>query len=421
MRSLRLRFGARARLRAVALFVCCRSWKEKNRKGSSKPPHPREQSPVVEVRELLRTPERAVSGSHTMADSVTAFQTQLTAVMEVLVKAAVCEITKLVKGSFTDFHVKIAQSKRENEALKMRLRILEKELRAHQEYGIIPVGKNAWCVRSRSVGVQDPEEGKCREVRGTLAGRKGDACSVVPNVSDRQLRSTAEWKGKDAAGAATDDSELDPAFLTEAEPAFIKEESTTMGEHRPDLLVTEDEKAEDKLTNSHLQRGLKISRKGVVEASAACEDGARSPVGQQEWGREKLGEQHRTGQVEDEDVAESAANHQGCYECAQCGKRFTRSRYLKMHQQIHNQDKPHSCAQCGKSFNHLVNLKTHQRIHTGEKPHCCNYCEKSFSQLSNLKRHQRLHTGEAPYWCIQCGKTFIQLVNLKAHLRVHTG
>ncbi|XP_036393235.1 zinc finger protein 813-like, partial [Megalops cyprinoides] len=106
--------------------------------------------------------------------------------------------------------------------------------------------------------------------------------------------------------------------------------------------------------------------------------------------------------------------------CFQCGKCFSHVSYVKIHQQIHTGERPYACAWCGKSFTQSGDLRRHERIHTGDKPHHCTWCEKSFTQVGNLKRHLRIHTGERPYCCTRCGKTFYDGGALKNHKRIHT-
>ncbi|TKY90778.1 hypothetical protein EX895_000776 [Sporisorium graminicola] len=54
----------------------------------------------------------------------------------------------------------------------------------------------------------------------------------------------------------------------------------------------------------------------------------------------------------------------------------------------------YECAWCGKRFSRPSSLKIHHHSHTGEKPFVCNEpgCGRSFSVQSNLRRHQKCHT-----------------------------
>lgn len=82
-----------------------------------------------------------------MEESVSTFETHLTAVMDSLIRASVCEITKLFQETVNDYLVELSLSKRENEALKLRLRLTENKLRTERKYGL------GWAVQRRNAGM----------------------------------------------------------------------------------------------------------------------------------------------------------------------------------------------------------------------------------------------------------------------------
>ncbi|XP_058484034.1 zinc finger protein 70 [Solea solea] len=84
-------------------------------------------------------------------------------------------------------------------------------------------------------------------------------------------------------------------------------------------------------------------------------------------------------------------------------------------------DRPHHCLECGKTFRLISSLKKHIRIHTGEKPYPCAVCGRRFRESGALKTHLRIHTGEKPYSCSECGNSFRHLDGLRKHRRTHTG
>lgn len=95
-----------------------------------------------------------------MADSVKTFQSHLTSVMDSLVRASVCEITKLFQDTVNDYLVEISLNRKENEALKLRLRLTENKLRNERKYGM------GWAAsrRSSSLLVSDESGRKKRKI-----------------------------------------------------------------------------------------------------------------------------------------------------------------------------------------------------------------------------------------------------------------
>ncbi|KAM4604858.1 uncharacterized protein ACJ7VT_017180 [Polymixia lowei] len=83
--------------------------------------------------------------------------------------------------------------------------------------------------------------------------------------------------------------------------------------------------------------------------------------------------------------------------------------------------KPFICSICGKGFPRLCQLEEHQSTHGAFKPFRCLECGKSFTQKTRLKTHQSVHTGERPFSCKICGKMFSRQDNCLRHERFHSG
>nr|XP_043885111.1 zinc finger and SCAN domain-containing protein 21-like [Solea senegalensis] len=107
------------------------------------------------------------------------------------------------------------------------------------------------------------------------------------------------------------------------------------------------------------------------------------------------------------------------FTCSSCNKSFPRLSQLEEHKATHQTFKPFRCLECGKSFTQKTRLKSHQSVHTGERPFSCKICGKMFSRQDNCMRHERFHSGLKPYSCGQCGKSFTVLANLRMHQDIH--
>ena len=103
--------------------------------------------------------------------------------------------------------------------------------------------------------------------------------------------------------------------------------------------------------------------------------------------------------------------------CSHCGKKFSRSHYLKAHEKQH-QVARFSCDICCKRFTYKCNLKAHMSTHSNNKPYQCSVCPKTFRLKFLLEDHQRLHNQDSLFKCYVCGRGLTRIPNLKRHIRV---
>uniref|UniRef100_A0AAR2JPN9 C2H2-type domain-containing protein n=1 Tax=Pygocentrus nattereri TaxID=42514 RepID=A0AAR2JPN9_PYGNA len=113
-----------------------------------------------------------------------------------------------------------------------------------------------------------------------------------------------------------------------------------------------------------------------------------------------------------------------------------RPHYKSYHPQtkINSQDiGKNQCLVCGKYFSSSTHMKVHQRVHSGERPYQCHFCGNNFKQNGHLQTHLRIHTGEKPFFCPKCGRRFkdqsvknkhvkrCKVASLKGHFPVMKG
>ncbi|KAM6952333.1 uncharacterized protein PEZ65_011406 isoform 2-T2 [Lycodopsis pacificus] len=102
-----------------------------------------------------------------MEESVSTFETHLTAVMDSLIRASVCEITKLFQDMVSDYLVELSLNRKENDALKQRLRLTETKLRTERKYGM------GWAATRRNAGQTAAEEGAGGRQKRKVEGARG--------------------------------------------------------------------------------------------------------------------------------------------------------------------------------------------------------------------------------------------------------
>ncbi|XP_060783291.1 zinc finger protein 776 isoform X2 [Neoarius graeffei] len=414
-----------------------------------------------------------------MADSVKTFQAHLTAVMDSLVRASVCEITKLFEDTVNDYLVEISLNRKENEALKLRLRLTENKLRNERKYGL------AWAASRRAAGLLAPDE--------TGAAKKH---KLDPSSRGKQAK---EWSGvwEEGVGGAREERREETRDVCHTLPPTAvegeeqeEERRRVSGERKEVASVKEEEDVYRCESVRLLQEALQMSQ---TESNTAHDldpvsTGPGSAVGEVweqpnlsagptnssnelsgletatlkvECEREEAGSaltspSHATDRAEgvefigldglcssqqdpasstceantaelgtgsQEDDEEEESGREGedlLHFCPQCGGGFNSASDLAEHVCPLAEER-FQCSVCGRAFSHAWSLKSHECIQVGEQPHRCELCGKRFTHSRSLERHQLVHTGERPHRCPQCGRSFSRLGNLERHQRIHTG
>ncbi|KAG5846207.1 hypothetical protein ANANG_G00147350 [Anguilla anguilla] len=345
------------------------------------------------------------------------FQTQLAAVMEILVKAAMRETTKLYETGVLQLRIEMAQIKQENESLKSRLRFSElmwrhKE-RQEERQGDTVDDPNQKCPRTEADS--GPEE--CR--------RGARLCSDPPGPQNGDEEE--EEEGMTVLNPSSALKEESP----EMEFVLIKQEDSDIEEcfhEAPDPT----EKSSYLTEFARGDQGAQLHD----SVSATLRDGCSGDGAEQEGaGYEQEGAGHIVSHqllhgwscVPGEPVrvlpSDSRQGQQevSTFQCGQCGRVLSSAVALEAHRSVHTGERPYPCPQCAKAFPSLRGLTRHSHVHSSERPHRCPQCAKTFVYQFSLTKHQQLHSGERAHACPQCGKAFVFKSDLSVHARSHSG
>ncbi|KAF3702305.1 Zinc finger protein 234 Zinc finger protein 269 Zinc finger protein HZF4 [Channa argus] len=105
----------------------------------------------------------------------------------------------------------------------------------------------------------------------------------------------------------------------------------------------------------------------------------------------------------------------GSFKCPSCDKRFALKCLMDRHYLTHS--KPHLCSECGKRFSGLRGLVAHSRRHTGEKLYRCLDCGTEFAYKYTYERHMRQHSLKklSTHTCTLCENQFAGVLALQRH------
>ncbi|XP_034546563.1 zinc finger and BTB domain-containing protein 17-like [Notolabrus celidotus] len=404
-------------------------------------------------------------------------ESQLVSVMEVLVKAAVTEISQLFSASSVSLQVQLSQSLKENETLKMRMKVMRSELFSLK----LQTRTNRPASRfSQIKGNLTKPRVKPLVVIKTPAAQK-TVREAVPTSQQSERRNSSAHSQVECADVESPDVILikDEDDIAECEPDKGQEVfghsaqsgvatgnlqpigSSSLSEYDMGLRIVsvhgrgegplQEESSLFNITQlqafSSLSPDHNIPDDDSIDFISGGND--RAPI---RGGQDKSVGVLRNSQLDGDSstLTSSAASNQALQtgvrgagrlshinqfpqqqnispqnlnkslDCSICGERFLNREDLIAHRAGHTGELPVSCAYCGKSFYNKATLNIHMRIHTGEKPFACPQCGKRFTQKGSLKIHLRIHSGEKPYTCSLCTASFNNPSNLRRHTMTHS-
>ncbi|GAA6225365.1 transcription factor che-1-like [Lates japonicus] len=407
-------------------------------------------------------------------------ESQLLSIMDVLVKAAVAEISQLFSESSASLRLHLTQSLKENEALRMRMKVMRSELfslrlqtRTNRPASrFSPIRGNIPKPRAKpQVVIKPPVAQKAVEEAVSISHQsdnKTSSSSTQVQCADVESPDVILIKDEDdIGGCGTDEGQDDfgshstqggvttgtqnlesagsSSCLTsdneelrivsvhgrgegplqdESDTLFTASELQAFSSLSPDHSITHDSLLT--FTTGASDRGpiraMQDNSVGLVRNSQLERNHSavlNSAIKTTIVGADgQVGHPSHISQFpHQQNIFTHAVNKS--LDCSFCGERFLSREDLIVHRASHTGESPVPCTLCGKSFVNKTTLSIHMRIHTGEKPYACPQCGKRFTQNGSLKIHLRTHSGEKPYTCNQCTASFNNPSNLRRHMITH--
>uniref|UniRef100_UPI003AB01913 uncharacterized protein n=1 Tax=Centroberyx gerrardi TaxID=166262 RepID=UPI003AB01913 len=387
-------------------------------------------------------------------------EAQLLSIMDVLAKAAVAEISQLFSESSAALRLQISQSLKENEALRMRMKVMRSELFTLRLQTRTNASRPASRFSLARASIPKPRPKSLVSVKPPAAHKTvGDAASItIP--SENKTSSTAAKEEcaevetpdvilikdeDDIGGCRTvvgqDDfgNHSSQGGVATGTPNLEASGSSCMTSDNEELRIVSVhgrgegplEEHDTLFTAFELQALSSLSPDPTLthDSLLSFTSGAneRLPMrGMQDNGVGLARNGHPEGRNHSTQMASTSLNPAIKTQLGADGKGGHPSHMGQFPQQqnpifSHVVSKSLDCSFCGERFLSREDLIVHRASHTGESPVPCALCGKSFVNKTTLSIHMRIHTGEKPYVCPQCGKRFTQNGSLKIHLRTHSG
>ncbi|XP_041698736.1 zinc finger protein 16 [Coregonus clupeaformis] len=402
------------------------------------------------------------------------FSTQMAAIMDVLTKAAVAEITKLVDEGTVVLRLEMCRKENEIEGLQNSLQLMERELRKaqreaaaqvindRQHAGGIQVGSGTpqkddeEDQKAQATPVEDPVEGCNEQQRSGHLEEARDGLEFLlkaeqveehvaqgtiqdPGITDSvdfrmDERDSQLWSSVPQGLSGNNSGHPDGSFTTESCLQMFSSQADQYPAPIPshpascNSLSTVEKPLDDIVSTVPVK--VEPERHPVYHDEAMSES-IQAVQGQY---RDTLHPVVREGLILQPRLQQPGPSSQGLMRATESTSeshsynqehilnknRLKTKRMVNVWRAVANQ-KVFICSLCGKSFRRHCQLEAHQHSHAGVKPYRCLECGKSFTQKNRLKSHQSVHTGERPFSCRLCGKMFTRQDNCQRHERFHSG
>ncbi|KAM4729136.1 uncharacterized protein FYW61_011900 [Anableps anableps] len=389
------------------------------------------------------------------------FQTQLTSIMEVLVKAAVAQISKLVDDKCAFLHLEISRKQSENEMLKRKLLLMESK-NAQLQRGFenymdrgTDLGRNI-SHPTRDLKFPEIEESSVsftiKEESPDEALWISDSSVAIGNAvqypaqesqqvahSDVTRHKSAEFSGPFNSGQQPVDlSSLQFTVKTEKEEdqrSFRQDGCLhRVGKQTPAAVDYPVDERESQLWSSIIE-GSEIDTgfpdfSSVVEeysssfsehsdATNMASNTSKSPGVQEQCNGIYGGEYQKDAQLSHFQPRAPAAlpQQRSSSHAAQLGQPQEEPEREEGAEDAPNVTQPANAFTTSCFYPH----PPQKPITPASRGYSCSQCGKSFNRLHQFKLHQQSHKRKRTFWCSVCGKSFQCSSHLSIHHRTHTG